>query len=71
MKLTHKLFFVLAISISACTPETRNDVTNRSQFDVVRGGVNLDELALTCTNDPQSVGFEASQECFAYAQTLP
>ena len=64
------LFILLAITVSACTPETRNNANARSQFDIVREGVNMDERILACADNPQSVGFETSQECFADAQKL-
>ena len=63
-------FITIIILASACTPETRNTEYDRSRFDVVRDGVNIDKLTLKCVDNPKSIGFETSQECFAYAKDL-
>ncbi len=64
------LLIAIAALTTACTTETGNPAGDRSRFDVVREGINLDERVLTCATDPLSVGFETSQQCFDHAQTL-
>lgn len=59
------LVIMLTAPVAACAAETRSAGFDRSQFNVVRGGVNLDALALACAKDPRSVGFETSQACFS------
>lgn len=68
--MTRIVFLIAAMTLAACTPETRTVSTDKSQFDVMRSGVNMDERALACANDPQSVGFSTSQACFADAQKM-
>jgi len=71
------ILILITMTISACTPETRTTTTDlgslandRDQFRVVRQGIDMDERAIACANDPKSVGFNTSQECFADAQRL-
>jgi hypothetical protein len=60
----------LTLAVSACTPTAQTKPADKSQFDVVRGGVNIDQMMVACANAPKSVGFATTQACFDHAGTL-
>jgi hypothetical protein len=68
MKFT--IYIALAFFTAACVSENQNSAVDRSDFAVVRNGIDMDVLAITCANDPGSVGFATSQDCFSYARDL-
>jgi hypothetical protein len=57
-------------SLSACNSQTQTSSPDRSQFDVVRQGVNIDARIIACVESPQSVGFKTSKECMDDVERL-
>ncbi len=55
------------VFVASCVNEAQHSQMAKDKPEVM---INMDKFAIKCIDDPKSLGFADSQECFSHAQKM-